>query len=244
MFGSAINVVVRKSDLMMIIAPTGVGKSRILANLPFKYPGLNFAIFDLELSPYQLGLRAIAYHNNQSFDSVERRLRDGSELKMPVIENVFLPRVPALSVEKIKAEIDRLEDLQERRIDVVAVDYISKMNRAGGSITESIIANCIDLKRYLVEENRIGIITTQSRRINDKVMKYNMPRKEDSIYTSAIEQNCQQAMCFCFAKDDHNTMLCSCDKYSHGTEPSEWTELDVSNMRIEYKGEYNSEEGW
>jgi len=136
--------------------------------------------------------------------------------------------------DKIKEEVDRIEDFQERRIDVVAIDYISKMNRMG-SMTDSIIANTSDFKRYLVEENRIGIITTQSRRIQDKEMKYNMPSKEDAIYTSAIEQNCQQSLCFCFAEGDHNTLLCRCDKHTHGMEPESWVELDVSNMRLRYR---------
>jgi hypothetical protein len=242
MFGTPMHVLVRASDLMMIIAPTGVGKSRVLANMPFVYPNLNFAIFDLELSLYQLGMRGVAYDNRLSFEVAERKVRSGQKVRSPKIENVFLPKISSLNIEKLKTEVDRLEKVQNRRIHVVAVDYISKMNRTGGSMTDSIIANCSDLKRYLVEEDRMGIITTQSRRINDKEMKYNMPKKEDAIYTSAIEQNCQQAMCFCFAQNDHNTLLCNCDKYTHGTEPSIWTELDVSDMRIKYKGIHESTE--
>jgi replicative DNA helicase len=221
---------------MMIIAPTGVGKSRVLANMPFYYSNMNFALFDLELSEYQLGMRCVAYHNRLSFEGAEGRLEAGGyKLERPTIENLFAPKMSELTVAKIKAEVDRLEDIQERRIHVVAIDYISKMNRSG-SLSESIINNCNDFKKYLVEENRIGIITTQSKRINDKVMKYNMPCKEDAIYTSAIEQNCQQAMCFCFMEGNHNIMLGRCDKYSHGSEPEHWVELDVSDMQIRYKG--------
>jgi hypothetical protein len=235
MFGPPMKVRVRPADLMMIIAPTGVGKSRIIANFTFEYPNLNFALFDLELSRYQLGLRAVAYHNSISFVAAEDMLRAGRQLKCPTVENVFLPKIAGLTVEKLRDEVSRIEDFQERRVDVVAIDYVSKMKR-NGNLTDSIIENTSDFKKYLVEENRIGIITTQSKRISEKVMKYNMPTKEDAIYTSAIEQNCQQALCFCFAQNNQNIMLCSCDKYSHGTEPEDWVELDLSNMRMRYRG--------
>jgi hypothetical protein len=238
MFGKEMDVRVSPADLMMIIAPTGVGKSRVLANIPFEYENLNFAIFDLELSEYQLGMRGIAYHNKMSFTHAENAIRHG----IPKVE--ILPKVSSLNIEKLKAEVDRIEDFQERRVDVVAIDYISKMNRMG-TMTDSIISNCSDFKRYLVEEERIGIITTQSKRIADKEMKYNMPSKEDAIYTSAIEQNCQQAMCFCFGENDHNTMLVKCDKYSHGNEPSNWVEMEVRDMRMTYRGVHQrSAEGW
>jgi hypothetical protein len=240
MFG--LDIRVRPADMMLIIAATGVGKTRILGNLPFVYTNLNFAIFDLEMSLYQLGMRSIAYHNGMSFVECEDKIRAGGyKIEIPEVENVFLPKVASLTVDKIKKEVDRIEESQERRVDVVAVDYISKMNRMG-SMTDSIISNCSDFKRYLVEENRIGVITTQSKRIADKEMKYNMPCKEDSIYTSAIEQNCQESLCFCFKEGEYNTMLCRCDKYTHGEEPHEWTELDVNNMKISYRGLYSKTE--
>tara|TARA_R100000750_G_scaffold29451_1_gene18597 strand:- start:45 stop:1760 length:1716 start_codon:yes stop_codon:yes gene_type:complete len=245
MFGREMDVRVSPADLMMIIAPTGVGKSRVLANIPFFYENLNFAIFDLELSEYQLGMRGIAYHNKMSFTHAENAIRNGvPKVTVPRIENVFLPKIASLNIEKLKAEVDRIEDFQERRVDVVAIDYISKMNRMG-SMTDSIISNCSDFKRYLVEEERMGIITTQSRRIAEKEMKYNMPSKEDAIYTSAIEQNCQQAICCCFGENDHNTLLVNCDKYSHGQEPENWVEMDLMDMRMRYRGVHRrSEDGW
>jgi archaellum biogenesis ATPase FlaH len=239
MFGSEMRVMVRPADLMMIIAPTGVGKTRVLANMMFQYTNLNFMVFDLELSRDQIGMRGIAYHNDMSYEAADSRCQNGLKMEMPTIENVFVPRVGNLTTKKIKEEVDRVEAMQERKIHVVAIDYISKMN-AMGKMQESIIQNCIEFKRYLVEENRIGIITTQSKRIQDKVMKYNMPRKEDAIFTSTLEQNCQQAMCFCFVNGDHNTMLVRCDKYTNGAEPKSWIEMDVADMRMKYRGVHHS----
>jgi len=237
MYGPEMDIEAFAGDVIMVIAPTGVGKTRILHNFPYVYKELNFMAFDLELTQSILGIRYTAMHNFMSFKEARERIKKGMNLELPIVENVFLPKIAHLTVDKIKEEVDRVEMITGRRIHVVAIDYVAKMNRMG-SATESVERHCSEFKNYCAQENRWGIITTQSSRGHDKANPdYRMPNKEDAIHSSAIEQSCQEALCFCFKSEyERDTLLLKCDKYSHGDKPTETLELATDNLHITYKG--------
>ena len=243
MYGEAMDIEVFAGDLIMIIAPTGVGKTRILHNFPYVYKELNFMVFDLELTQNILGIRYTAMHNFMSFKGARERIKKGLSVEYPIIENVFLPKIPHLTVDKIKAEVDRVEMITGRRIHVVAVDYVAKMNRMG-TATESVERHCSEFKNYCSQEGRWGIITTQSSRgANKENPDYRMPNKEDAIHSSAIEQSCQEALCFCFKSEyERDTLLLKCDKYSHGDKPVDLVELETQDLHITYKGTFRQPE--
>ena len=246
MLGREMDIEVMSGDVIMVIAPSGVGKTRILHHFPDVYNQLNFAVFDLELTPKILAQRYIAKHNNISFKSVPDRIAAGYDLELPTVENVMLPKRDSLTVEIIKEEVDRLEQVTGRRIDVVCIDYIAKMFRIGGA-TESVEAHASMFKNYCSSEGRIGIITTQRSRVSPEkkaMSDYIMPHKEDAIHSSAIEQSVQEALCFCLKGErDRDTLLCMCDKYTHGEKPYETVEIMANNLNLKYVGVYHADEG-
>lgn len=236
-YGPSMKVEIMEGDAVMMVAPTGVGKTRLLHEYPYVFRDLNFCIFDLELSINTLALRYIAKENKISFEDAVKKTRSGYNLTAPIMDHVFLPKVPRLSVEKIDDEVSRIETVTGRRLNVIGIDYIAKMNRMGNA-TESIESHASLFKNYCADTGRIGIFTTQCRRDPSKgIPDYAMPSKEDAIHTSALEQSCQTALCFCMKGiNERDIMQVKCDKYTHGEMPIEWSELAVDNLRMKPLG--------
>ncbi|VGO21128.1 DnaB-like helicase C-terminal domain-containing protein [Pontiella sulfatireligans] len=231
-YGDGMAVEAMEGDAVMMVAPTGIGKTRLMHNLPFTFRELNFCIFDLELSINTLALRYIAMENRISFRDAVQRVRNGYDMTLPQLDHVYLPKTPKLTVEKMEAEIQRLENITGRRIHVVGIDYIAKMNRLG-TATESIEAHASMFKNYCTETGRVGLFTSQCRRdSNNANPDYAMPHKEDAIHTSALEQSCQIAFCYCMKSGHRDVLQVKCDKYTHGDLPTEWAELHADNLRI------------
>lgn len=231
-YGSRMPVEVMAGDCMMMIAPTGVGKTRLLSNFPRVFRDLNFAIFDLELGLDTLGIRYIAMENRISFKEAMRRVREGVEVKVPSLDHVFLPKTPSLNTEKIRHYVANIETLTGRWIHVVAIDYIAKMQRTGRA-TESIEAHASEFKNFCAETNRVGIFTTQCNRdFADKQQDYTMPNKEDAIHTSALEQSAQIVMCYCMELNQRSVLKVKCDKYTHDEMPTGIAYLDANDLVI------------
>ncbi|MDF7801796.1 DnaB-like helicase C-terminal domain-containing protein [Pontiellaceae bacterium B1224] len=227
----SMNLDIMRGDLVVLMANTGVGKTRCLHNLPFHIRRLNFAIFDLELSRETLALRYGAMENKVSFNALKQRIDSGQQVKGVSVDNVYIQKVPNLSPDKIRERVALLEKVTGREIHAVGVDYIGLMS-GKGSAYERTSTNVEDFKAYVSEVGKVGILTTQVRRPDDPRGLYKCPEPFAAKNSGSIE-NSTQAM-FGFWKDEHhpNRLWTANLKYSHGETVMKPIPLDAHDLLI------------
>jgi len=233
----SLDLVVNKGDLVVIMAGTGVGKTRALHNLPYYIRSVNFAMFDLELSFETLCERYTAMHNGISVRNVKERMARGFGLDEPQIDNVFIQKVEKLTVDKMRVRVDKLEQVSGQKIHAVGLDYVGLM--AGkGSAYESTSTNVEEFKAWIAETDRVGVMTTQISRPADKETgKYECPSPYSAKNSGSIENSAQELLGIWRPTDDSRVMKCRCMKYTHGEYDSRDIDLIADDLRIQEVGE-------
>ncbi|MBN2785361.1 MAG: hypothetical protein JXR25_11075 [Pontiellaceae bacterium] len=224
---------IRQGDLLTLMANTGIGKTRLLHNLPYHIRRLNYAIFDLELSRETLAIRYAAMENRCSVDSVEKALEQRKRLRPPGIENVFIQKESSLTVEKIAERVELLERVTSRTIHVVAVDYIGLMTGQGSSY-ESTTTNVEAFKAYVSATGKVGILTTQvSRPENKERGLFECPSPFSAKNSGSIENSSQILLGFWRDQNCRRTLWARCLKYTHGQCPDGSILLSANDLLIE-----------
>lgn len=228
----SMDVAVKKGDVVTLMGVTGLGKTRLLHNIPFHIRRLNYAIFDLELSLETLAIRYGAMENRMAFNELGRMMDSKKPVKPVTIDHVFLQKIRQVTVEKIAERVDLLEKITNRQIHVVAIDYIGLMKGKMNAF-ERVSNNVEDFKSYISDSGRVGLLTTQISRPEDKskgVFKRLTPF--DAKQTGSIENSSQEL--FGFWRDEHSRVRLHgcCLKYTHGDPPSDDIELHADNLLI------------
>lgn len=229
----SMDLVVNQGDLVVIMAGTGVGKTRVLHNLPYHIKSINYAMFDLELSFNTLCERYGAMTNGISVRGFKERMLHGFGLEEPKVDNVFIQKIEKLTVDKIRERVDRIEQLSQQKVHAVGVDYIGLMGGVG-SLYEKTSTNVEEFKAYVSDTGRVGLLTTQITRPENKDSGYyDCPNPFSAKNSGSIENSAQELLAFWRPTDDKRQMKCKCWKYTHGEFPFHDIDLWANDLRIE-----------
>ena len=226
----SMNYRVQYGDLIVMMANTSVGKSRLLQNIPYHVRDRNFVIFDLELSLEVLAMRYCAMENGLNYDTTMDQLNKGYALIEPNVDHVNIQKIPRMSINRMRARIDEIEMVTGERIDVVAIDYIGLMSGTG-SVYERTSTNVEEFKAFLSETNRVGILTTQCSRSGDDG-RYECPSLHDAKNSGSVENSGQLVLAFWLDNYDETKMFTRALKYSHGKRETFDIELKALDLRI------------
>jgi 5S rRNA maturation endonuclease (ribonuclease M5) len=229
----SMDLIVNKGDLVVIMAGTGVGKTRALHNLPYHIRSINYAMFDLELSFETLCERYTAMHNGCSVRNVKERMARGFGIDEPSINNVFIQKQEKLTVSKMRDRVDKIEQLSQQKVHAVGIDYIGLM-AGNGSAYESTSNNVEEFKGWVAETDRVGIMTTQVARPADKENgMYECPSPFSAKNSGSIENSAQELIGIWRPSEDKREMRARCLKYTHGEYYGGDIELIANDLRIQ-----------
>ena len=189
-----------KSELILIAARPGMGKTSIALNMAL-YAGMNLgktvAIFSLEMSREQLVSRLLSRaalipsQNMLTGQLTERQWKDVADAAQSLsISDIRIDDNPTLTVSDMNAQCRRVQNL-----DLVVIDYLQLMQSAGSGHTwsnESRTQAVSDISRMLkimAKELNVPVIClSQLSRANES-RQDKRPMLSDLRESGAIEQD-------------------------------------------------------
>lgn len=165
----------RRSQLTLFSANSGVGKSIMLANIGANYAkqGLNVLYISLELPESMIYLRLAAMSTNTSIKEWKENISEIAykieNIKSEGAGSYILKRLPVgSSANDIRAYLKLYELEYNRTPDVLIVDYLDIMKPNEGtknlSISEQDKSKAEQLNEILVELDAIGLSASQQNR--------------------------------------------------------------------------------
>ena len=190
-----------KSDLIILAARPGMGKTSMALNMAIhagKFSGKSVAVFSLEMSKEQLGMRLLSGESLiENRTLATGRLNDDEWARVAAAANILshtnmlIDDDPSLTVADMKAKCRRVKDL-----GLVVVDYLQLMTSAGGkeSFQESrqnAVSAISRAMKIMAKELEVPIIClSQLSRANEKdKTTVRRPRLSDLRDSGAIEQD-------------------------------------------------------
>ncbi len=202
-----------KSDLVLIAARPGMGKTSIALNITLntaKKSGKTIAFFSLEMSREQLGMRLMA---NESFVDNQKlvtgQLSEEEWGKIGLASSALSQtdiRVddnPTITVAEINAKCRRLDNL-----GLVVIDYLQLMTSSGGKSTagenrQQIVSDISRALKIMAKELNVPVIClSQLSRANES-RQDKRPMLSDLRESGAIEQDADVVM-FLYRDDYYN----------------------------------------
>ena len=191
-----------KSDLIILAARPGMGKTSMALNMALyagKFSGKSVAVFSLEMSKEQLGMRLLsgeALIENRVLatgrlnDEDWARVAKASHILSQT--NMLIDDDPSLTVADMKAKCRRVKDL-----GLVVVDYLQLMTSAGGKQSyggesrQQAVSDISRAMKIMAKELEVPIIClSQLSRANEKdKTTVRRPRLSDLRDSGAIEQD-------------------------------------------------------
>jgi len=196
----------QKSDLVVIAARPGMGKSALVLSLArnaaigFKRP---VAIFSLEMSTVQLVLRLISSETGISSEKLKKGNLDEQEWKQLVAKTaelsdapIFIDDTPALSVFDLRSKCRRLK--QQHNVECIVVDYLQLMraetDNRGGNREQEISTISRSLKSIAKELDVPIIALSQLSRQVEARGGTKRPQLSDLRESGAIEQDADMVL--------------------------------------------------
>ncbi len=196
----------QKSDLIIIAARPGMGKTAFTLNLALnaaKNYGNKIAFFSLEMSSIQLAHRMIAMESEvgshklrsgQLTDDEWRRINDTVERLNEV--SIFIDDTPGLPIFELRAKARRL--VMQQKIEMVIVDYLQLMSsgvdKSSGNRQEEISKISRSLKSLAKELDIPVIALSQLSRAVEQRGGDKRPMLSDLRESGAIEQDADLVM--------------------------------------------------
>lgn len=224
-----------KSDLIILAGRPGMGKTSLGLNMALhaaKFSGQAVAVFSLEMSKEQLGMRLLsgeALIDNHNLTT--GRLNDDDWARVAAAANILshvdmlLDDNPSLTVADMKAKCRRVKNL-----GLVVVDYLQLMTSAGGKQNgmenrQQVVSDISRALKIMAKELQVPILClSQLSRANEKdKTTVRRPRLSDLRDSGAIEQDADIVL-FIHREDvyeenedaDPNTAECIVAKNRHG----------------------------
>ena len=223
-----------KSDLMLIAARPGMGKTSMALNIALnvakKYPKKTVAFFSLEMSKQQLVTRLIS---NESFVdnkklvtgqlSVDEWGKIGIASAALSATDLRVDDNPSVTVAEINAKCRRVEDLA-----LVIIDYLQLMTSSGASKTyggenrQQVVSDISRSLKIMAKELNVPVIClSQLSRANES-RQDKRPMLSDLRESGAIEQDADEVL-FLYREDYYdketekqNVAECIVAKNRHG----------------------------
>ena len=200
-----------KSDLLLIAARPGMGKTSIALNIALnvaKKTDKTVAFFSLEMSREQLAMRLIS---NESFVDNQKlvtgKLTEEEWTKIGLASSALSKtdiRVddnPTITVAEMNAKCRRLDNL-----GLVLIDYLQLMNSANGKVNENRVLAVSEISRALkimAKELNVPVIClSQLSRANES-RSDKRPMLSDLRESGAIEQDADEVL-FLYRDDYYN----------------------------------------
>ena len=238
------------SDLIILAARPGVGKSSFAMNIAVeaaKHSGKSVAVFSLEMSCAQLGMRLVATESLMD----NKRLSNGrivgedewNRVAMAVASlsqaKMYIDDDASLSVADINAKCRRVEDL-----GLVIIDYLQLMTSAGGpqrgnENRQQIVSDMSRSLKLMAKELNVPVIClSQLSRANEsRSTGQRRPMLSDLRDSGAIEQDADIVMFLyreSYYEDDTenpNVAECIVAKNRHG---------ETGTVMLEWRPEFTS----
>ncbi len=238
------------SDLIILAARPGVGKSSLAMNIGVeaaKHSGKSVAVFSLEMSCAQLGMRLVATESLMD----NKRLSNGrivgedewNRVAMAVASlsqaKMYIDDDASLSVADINAKCRRVEDL-----GLVIIDYLQLMTSAGGpqrgnENRQQIVSDMSRSLKLMAKELNVPVIClSQLSRANEsRSTGQRRPMLSDLRDSGAIEQDADIVMFLyreSYYEDDTenpNVAECIVAKNRHG---------ETGTVMLEWRPEFTS----
>ena len=238
------------SDLIILAARPGVGKTSLALNIAVeaaKHSGKSVAVFSLEMSCAQLGMRVVATESLMD----NKRLSNGrivgedewNRVAMAVASlsqaKMYIDDDASLSVADINAKCRRVEDL-----GLVIIDYLQLMTSAGGpqrgnENRQQIVSDMSRSLKLMAKELNVPVIClSQLSRANEsRSTGQRRPMLSDLRDSGAIEQDADIVMFLyreSYYEDDTenpNVAECIVAKNRHG---------ETGTVMLEWRPEFTS----
>ena len=238
------------SDLIILAARPGVGKSSLAMNIGVeaaKHSGKSVAVFSLEMSKAQLGMRLVSTESCMDNKRLSTGRIAGEEewgrVAMAVASlsqaKLYIDDDASLSVAEINAKCRRLDDL-----GLVIVDYLQLMTSAGGpprsgDNRQQIVSDMSRALKLMAKELDVPVIClSQLSRANEsRSTGQRRPMLSDLRDSGAIEQDADIVMFLyreSYYEDDAenpNVAECIVAKNRHG---------ETGTVMLEWRPEYTA----
>ena len=236
------------SDLIILAARPGMGKTSLALNIALeagKHSGKNVAIFSLEMSREQLGMRMISteclvdnkalltgrINGEEQWNRVAMAVATLSQTK------IYIDDDATLSVADINAKCRRIKDL-----GLVVIDYLQLMTSAGGAQRsndnrQQIVSDMSRSLKLMAKELNVPVIClSQLSRANEsRAAGQRKPMLSDLRESGAIEQDADIVMFIhresYYDNDAENPNISECiiAKNRHG---------EIGSVMLEWRPEY------
>ncbi len=188
----------QSSDLVVIAARPGVGKTSLALNIAInasvKYQN-PVAIFSLEMSKQQLALRLLSMEARVRYMSILRGYLEFSEFQRlnkaaSVIQNapIVIDDKPAISMLEIRAKARRLK--AENKLKLLIIDYLQIMEQPReAENTQAAIAALSGSLKALAKELDVPVLLLSQLNREGERRDFKRPQLSDLRGSGAIEQD-------------------------------------------------------
>ena len=204
----------QKSDMIIIAARPSMGKTAFALNIA-QYAAIkrnkHVAIFSLEMSKEQLGLRLLAMQSrvdSKKLKTGQLSAEDWENIQDAISEmgqaDIFIDDTPGISVMDIRNKCRRLtQGINGKPLDLILIDYLQLMSSSGQS--ESRQQEVSKISGYLKQLARemecpVIVLSQLSRAVEQRQGKDKRPIMSDIRESGAIEQDADIVM-FLYRED-------------------------------------------
>ena len=192
-----------KSDLILIAARPGMGKTafalNLVANVAIRSKS-SVAVFSLEMSKEQLVQRLLSSQSNVALDNINKGNIADDEWKkltdaMTVLSSshIFIDDTPGIKVSEIRSKCRKLK--MEKGLDMIMIDYLQLMEADGRADNRQQEVSKISRSlKILAKEMNCPVIALSQLSRNTESGKDHMPKLSDLRDSGAIEQDADIVM--------------------------------------------------
>lgn len=192
-----------KSDLILIAARPGMGKTafalNLVANAAIRSKS-SVAVFSLEMSKEQLVQRLLSSQSNVALNNISKGKIADDEWKkltdaMTVLSSskIFIDDTPGIKVSEIRSKCRKLK--MEEGLDMIMIDYLQLMEADGRADNRQQEVSKISRSlKILAKEMNCPVIALSQLSRNTESGKDHMPKLSDLRDSGAIEQDADIVM--------------------------------------------------
>lgn len=192
-----------KSDLILIAARPGMGKTafalNLVANAAIRSKA-SVAVFSLEMSKEQLVQRLLSSQSNVALDSISKGKIADDEWKkltdaMTILSSsdIFIDDTPGIKVSEIRSKCRKLK--MEKGLDMIMIDYLQLMEADGRADNRQQEVSKISRSlKILAKEMNCPVVALSQLSRNTESGKDHTPKLSDLRDSGAIEQDADIVM--------------------------------------------------